>query len=228
MQRSWFAASAFGLAVSAGFFTISVLAPDFLMGAAQDLTVERVRRTLQVRLDGEAVSKIAAERYLESLPAGAGDVKILDDDAMRKVIGALSEEPEGVRLAARETSKDGDTLDELGRPAPSNLERSALELVGEIRVVSAACVLLFGLAFWLLTRPPAVTNDIAARIAACGAALIGSVYSMGWYCAAAALHAYAMPAAVITNGIVLAFVADALFNDLRATRVALEFSRFWP
>ena len=229
MRSSWIAACAIGLAVSAALLLGSVWGASSFMRAAQDRTIERVRRDLQTYFDDETVSTVAAKRFLEMLPSGGGDFKIVDRDRMRELVRALGEvdsKPESSRALPRAHSVE----DGQGSPVLGELERRAIALVHELRLASAACTLLFGLACWLFWRPAAIADapTQAARIAACGAVLIGSGYAVTWYHLGAASHGLVSPAIVIATGLVLSFMLDALFNDFRATRAVLDISRFWP
>jgi hypothetical protein len=199
-----------GFLVSTAVFLSSFLIASSFEHAAQDLTVERARRKLQTYFDNETVSTVAATRFLEALPAGGGDFEIADYGRTRELIRALGEtEPQY-------------------KPSPV-LERRANELIREVRVASAACALLFGLACLLLWRPVpmADASALSARIAACGAALIAFAYAMTWYGLGTGLQGHVVPAIVVATGVVLTLMGDAQFNDLRATRAAFDISRFW-
>ena len=91
MRSSWIAACAIGLAVSAALLLGSVWGASSFIRAAQDRTIERVRRDLQTYFDDETVSTVAAKRFLEMLPSGGGDFKIVGRDRMRELVRALGE-----------------------------------------------------------------------------------------------------------------------------------------
>ena len=206
-----------GVAVSAVLLLGSVLGASSFLEVARDRAIERVRQELQAGLDDETVSAAAAERFLETLPSGGGDFHIVDRDRMRALFRALGETDSNPEEAQEPSVQ-------------SELERRASALVRELRLVSAACTLLFGLACWLLCGP-AVGADPrwqAARLAACGAGLIGSGYAVTWFRLGSTSHDFVIPVTVIATGLVLTLMLDALFNDFRATRVALDISRFWP
>jgi hypothetical protein len=232
VERPWIAGCVMGLGITLAVFSMSVLAAGSFIDTAQDLIVERVRKSLQNQLGGETVSAVAAKRFLESLPPGGGDTKLIDRDRMWDLIRSRDEQEATLNRSrsiagAREGTAYVDRND--GR-STQILEQRARELVGDLRVACTACALLFGVACWLFLRPGHVmdASRLAARIAACGATLIGSAYASTWSCFGTASQGNAMPAILVATSVVLILVADALFNSFRATRAVFDLSRFWP
>jgi hypothetical protein len=200
----------------------------FFMRALQDLTVERVRQELQSYFDDETISIVAARRFIEKLPAGVGDYKIVDRDRMRELIRAL-DEPDSPALSSRALASARGTEDGNGATALGELERRALELLQELPLASAACMLLLGLAAWQLSRSGARIDAAAhaAKIGVCGAVLIGFGSAITWRLGTAS-QGCAAPAIVLATCVVLILMGDARFNGFRATRAVFGISRFWP
>jgi hypothetical protein len=210
-----------GLAISVAVFLASVLAAGSFMHAAKDLLVERVKQSLQNQLDDETISTVEAKRFLDTVPPGSGNISLVDRDRVRELIRSRGE---------LEATFDSTAVDGGDGESTRILEERANELVREVRVASAACALLFGVAFGLFFRPAHEidTSPLAAPIAACGATLIGSAYSSVLFLCGTATQGCAGPAILVAASVVLILVADALFNSFRATRAILDWSRFWP
>jgi hypothetical protein len=229
LRRLSTTACAIGFAVSAALLLGSVLGARSFVRAAEDRTVERVRRALQDYAGDQPVSTDAARRFLLALPAAEGDFTPADRDQMRDLVRALGERdpsPSSDRtLPSAQTTEDGP-----GPSAATAYKSRSLTLILELRLACAACTLLFGLACWLFSGSPSTADNqmLAAKIAACGATLIGSGYSAVWLGLGPASHDFAIPAIVAATFIVLTLMTDVLFNDSRVMRAALDFSRFWP
>ena len=210
------AACVVGLVFTAALFVSSVFFESTLARAVQDLIVERVRQELQAHSD-ETVSTVAARHFIETLPSGGGDIKVVDHERLKDLLHAYGEpdSPDPYRAHPN---------------APDKLKRSAVDWVHELRLVSTACMLLLGLAAWLLSSAAAMTDTHAhaAKIGACGAAMIEFSCAIAWCSLGTASQGHAAPASVIATCVVLVLMADALFNSFRATRTVLDFSRFWP
>lgn len=220
-----------GLAISVAFFSASVLAAGSFMHLAKDMLVERVKQSLQIQLDDETVSTVEAKRFLETVPPGGGNISLVDRDRLRVLIGSRSRLDATFNSLRSLPARNG-TADLGSKYGESTqiLEEAANELMSEVQVASAACALLFGVACWLFLRPAHEidASPLAARIAACGATLIGSAYASTWFHFGTALEGCAVPAVLVATSVVLIFMADALFNSFRATRAVLDMSRFWP
>jgi hypothetical protein len=227
-------ACAVGLVFSAAVFSGSLLLASSFRHFARNLTVERVRQDLQTSLDDETVSTVAAKRFLETLPSGGGDFKAVDHEHMREHIRALGApdylpKPISALPYVSDAPEHCDGQDGLASPVNA-LEGRANEFVREIRIASAACALLFGLACWL-GRRAALTADapaLATKIAAYGAVLIGAAFAGSWFLLDTASQAHVAPAIVVATSVVLALVSDALYNEFRATRTALDLIQWWP
>jgi hypothetical protein len=175
-------AYAVGLLCSAALFAGCVLVPDSFVKVAQVLTIERVRRELQTRLDDETISSLATKRFIETLPSGGLDLDVVDRPRMRELLRSLGD-ADARHEASRTSARARLVGAGQGSPVLDELERRSSALVHELCVASAACTLLFGLATWLSRARRSVAlapSRAAARVAACGAVLIGSGYAATW------------------------------------------------